>query len=60
MYSINPSLQDKLNAIQVTGPHTLHLITNEDLRTEGKLSVGELATIRDAEIRWRQDLLNHV
>ena len=37
-------------AIQITGPHVLHLISDVDLRGEGKLSVGELALLRDAEL----------
>jgi hypothetical protein len=43
----------KLDAIQVTGPHLLSLISDADLRGEGGLSIGELASVRDAQMRWK-------
>jgi len=52
-YGISAALKLKLEAICVDGPHALCWISNEALRTEGKLAIGELATLRDAEQRWK-------
>ena len=54
-YDLLESVKDKLMAIQITGPHILHLVSDVDLRGDGKLSVGELASLRDAELRWMAD-----
>lgn len=52
-YSLSDDIQMKLTSIQVAGPHVLSLISDLDLRGEGKLSIGELASLRDAETRWK-------
>jgi hypothetical protein len=52
-YSLSDDIQMKLASIQVAGPHVLSLISDLDLRGEGKLSIGELASLRDAQTRWK-------
>ena len=54
-YDLSNAIKDKLIAIHIAGPHTLRLITDTDLRAEGGLSVGELASVRDAQLRWSHD-----
>lgn len=51
-YELSDAIKDKLIAIHITGPHVLRLISDTDLRGEGGLSVGELASVRDAQLRW--------
>jgi hypothetical protein len=55
LYELSASLQQKLEAVDVTGPHTLRLIDNAALTELAKLSIGELAALRDAEERWVMD-----
>jgi hypothetical protein len=52
-YNLSDDLQAKLVSIHVAGPHVLSLISDADLRGEGKLSIGELASLRDAQTRWK-------
>lgn len=52
-YSLSDDIKIKLTSIQVAGPHVLSLISDIDLRGEGKLSIGELASLRDAQTRWK-------
>ncbi|KAF8835409.1 hypothetical protein BDN67DRAFT_913095, partial [Paxillus ammoniavirescens] len=49
-YDLSWALCDKLETIHLSGPHFLRFITDE-LQTEGNLSLGELAALRDAEER---------
>jgi len=51
-YNLSDAIKDKLVAIQIAGPHVLRLITDTDLRGKGGLSVGELASVHDAQLRW--------
>ena len=51
-YDLSDAIKDKLVAIHIAGLHTLRLITDTDLQGEGGLSVGELASICDAQLRW--------
>ncbi|KAG2111135.1 uncharacterized protein F5147DRAFT_651357 [Suillus discolor] len=53
-FGLSGQLHDKLKAIHLDGPHLLRLVSNEQLRTEGGLSLGELAVLRDAEERWKE------
>jgi hypothetical protein len=57
-YRLSVQIKTKLEAIQITGPHVLCLISDADLRGEGALSVGELASVRDAQFRWQDELTN--
>lgn len=52
-FELPAGLHDKLLALGVQGPHVLRFIKDEDLRVEGKLLLGELGTLRDAEERWK-------
>jgi hypothetical protein len=52
-YDLSNDIQAKLASIHVAGPHVLSLISDTDLRGEGKLSIGELASLRDAQTRWK-------
>jgi hypothetical protein len=52
-YSLSDDIKMKLISIQVAGPHVLSLISDLDLWGEGKLSIGELASLRDAQTRWK-------
>lgn len=51
-YMLSDNIKAKLESIHVAGPHVLSLISNADFRGEGQLSIGELASLRDAEMRW--------
>ncbi|KAG1872131.1 hypothetical protein C8R48DRAFT_595708, partial [Suillus tomentosus] len=53
-YDLPLSVYDKLNSHQIMGPHLLRLISDDQLRTECVLSIGELAAVRDAEERWKE------
>ncbi|KAJ2936905.1 hypothetical protein H1R20_g190, partial [Candolleomyces eurysporus] len=55
LYGLDDGLKHKLGAIDITGPHVLRLVTDDDLRKSGTLTIGELATLRDAEERWHDD-----
>ena len=52
-YELSDDIKTKLDAIHIPGPHVLSLIADADLRGEGKLSIGQLASVRDAELRWK-------
>lgn len=52
-FKIPETLRLKLASADIAGPHILHLIQDADLRTEAHLSIGELATLRYAEKKWR-------
>ncbi|KAG2032962.1 hypothetical protein BDR03DRAFT_872939, partial [Suillus americanus] len=55
-YDLPHSVYDKLDGHQISGPHLLRLISNDQLRTECALSIGELAAIQDAEEHWKESL----
>jgi len=55
-YWLSDQIETKLSAIHITGPHVLCLISDADLRGEGSLSIGELASVRDAQFRWQDEL----
>ncbi|KAF8958724.1 hypothetical protein BDZ97DRAFT_1915991 [Flammula alnicola] len=57
-YELSEEIRGKLDAIQIAGPHVLRLISDTDLRGEGRLSIGELASVRDAQLRWTHALAN--
>jgi hypothetical protein len=42
----------KLQIFDVTGPHTLHFLTNDDLHKDGGFSAAQVADICDAEYQW--------
>lgn len=50
-FDLSQWLCEKLDEIDVTGPHCLRFLQNADLLGAG-LSLGELADIHDAEERW--------
>lgn len=52
-YSLSDEIQMKLVSINIPGPHVLSLISDADLRGDGKLSIGQLASVRDAQTRWK-------
>ena len=52
-YDIPDQLQHKLIKLCIQGPHALCWISDEDLRREGDLALGELGTLRDAEQCWK-------
>jgi len=52
-FKLPACLHDKLLALGVQGPHVLRFLKDEDLRAEGKLLLGELGTLCDAEERWK-------
>jgi hypothetical protein len=51
-YQLSAAIEVKLDSIGMTGPHALRYLTKDDLRNEGKLLVGEVAELKDAERRW--------
>ena len=53
-YDFPPSVYDKLSGRQIMGPHLLHLISDDQLRTECVLSIGELAATQDVEEHWKE------
>ncbi|KIK76357.1 hypothetical protein PAXRUDRAFT_28975 [Paxillus rubicundulus Ve08.2h10] len=42
----------KLDIMKITGPHGLHFISNTDLCEIGKLNIGKLADVHDAQEQW--------
>jgi hypothetical protein len=54
-YELSDEIKDKLSAIQIVGPHVLSLVSDTDFRGEGKLSIGELASLRDAQLHWNHE-----
>ncbi|RXW14517.1 hypothetical protein EST38_g11336 [Candolleomyces aberdarensis] len=53
LFGISYGLKLKLEDADITGPHVLRLVSDTDLRSDAKLSIGELATLQDAEERWK-------
>ncbi|KAJ3543455.1 hypothetical protein NMY22_g3140 [Coprinellus aureogranulatus] len=53
LFGLSENITFKLAAADIPGPHVLRLVSDKDLREDGKLSIGELATVRDAEQRWK-------
>ncbi|KAG7097620.1 hypothetical protein E1B28_004953 [Marasmius oreades] len=54
-YGLSPDLREKLEEMKIPGPHVLRLISDQSF--EGKLQVGEVAELRDAEERWMEGVL---
>jgi hypothetical protein len=54
-YGLPDTLQQKLRAVDVLGPHTLSFLENNDLRGEGNLTIGEVAALRYAEKSWKAE-----
>ena len=54
-YELSDEIKEKLSAIQIVGPHVLSLVSDTDFRGEGRLSIGELASLRDAQLRWNHE-----
>jgi hypothetical protein len=52
-FHLSASVQAKLSALDITGPHGLHWINDEGLRNEGQLSLGEWTDVRHAEALWK-------
>ena len=51
-YELHLIIEGKLNELNITGPHALRFVSNQQLADEVGLSVGELADVRDAQERW--------
>lgn len=51
MHDLPDELQAKLNAMDISGPHLLRKISDVQL-SDGGLSVGQVAAVRDAEDRY--------
>lgn len=56
MYDISDATFKKLRAMEVDGPHLLQIITDTDLKVEGKISTSQVVAIRDAEQCWLADV----
>src|SRR5882762_2325575 len=52
-YDISDNLHRKLVTLGIQGPHALRFLVDGDLHGEGKLLLGELGELRDAEERWK-------
>lgn len=48
-YKLTDEAEGKLNAIQIAGPQFILLVSDADLHGDGRLSVGELASVHDAQ-----------
>ena len=57
-YDISQNLRTKLISLGVQGPHGLCFLVDADLCGEGKLLLGELGELRDAEERWKDGDVN--
>lgn len=55
-YQLTARIRDKLNDLDITGPHALRFLTDEDLRDQGFLSIAQVADVRDAQERWQGDI----
>ncbi|KIJ15614.1 hypothetical protein PAXINDRAFT_114833 [Paxillus involutus ATCC 200175] len=51
-FNLSLAILQKLDVMKITGPHGLRFVSNTDLREIGKLHIGELADVRDAQERW--------
>ena len=51
-YELHLIIEGKLNELNITGPHALRFVSNQQLADEVGLSVGELADVRDVQERW--------
>ena len=59
-YELSDGNKEKLHNIQIAGLHILCLISDPDFWGEGKLSIGELASVHDAQLRWNHDIATHI
>jgi len=57
-YELSGEIEQKLCAIQVTGPQVLCLISDLDFCGDGKLLIGEVASICDAQMWWNHTHAN--
>ena len=57
-YRLSDQIKKKLNAMQIAGPHIICLISDADLQGEGALSIGELASVQDVQLRRQDELRN--
>ncbi|KAK7036566.1 hypothetical protein VNI00_011499 [Paramarasmius palmivorus] len=55
-YEVPRNLQEKLEELQIEGAHGLRFIS-DTIFLSSKLSVGELALLRDAQERWMEECL---
>jgi hypothetical protein len=53
-YDIDEGICSKLAEIGVKGPHALAYLSKEDLSDAG-LRAGEVAEVRDGEVRWKSE-----
>lgn len=55
-YGLSRTIEEKLRGNDISGPHCLRFITDSELQTVHKFTVGERADLRDAEERWTNGL----
>lgn len=51
-FQLTSPILEKLEVMKVTGPHALRFVTDTHLVELGKMEIGEIADVRDAEERW--------
>lgn len=58
LYDIADEIRDKLIAAKITGPHAFRRLTDDDLKREAQLVMGEVCDVRDGENRWLEEWQN--
>jgi hypothetical protein len=51
-FSLSVYVLQKLDALQITGPHGLHFVSDQQLVEKAELEIGELADVQDAQEQW--------
>jgi hypothetical protein len=51
-FNLSDFILQKLDTMQITGPHGLRFVSNQQLVEAGNMGIGELADVRDAQERW--------
>ncbi|KAE9399511.1 hypothetical protein BT96DRAFT_993839 [Gymnopus androsaceus JB14] len=51
-YNLSDEIFSKLDAVKITGPHTLHFYKEADLMDTVMLTLGELGSVLDAAEQW--------
>lgn len=55
-YHLAASTVEKLQGMELAGPHILRLLKDEHLVSDGHLTRAQVAEVRDAEERWLRDM----
>ena len=51
-FDLSDFILQKLDTMQITGPHRLRFVSNQPLVDIGQMSIGELADVCDVQEQW--------